>query len=152
MNKIKKIWIAASIAVSINFVLIVCLQAEEQLDLRSLYEVYLKGSGYDDGVSAEIQANSGRYAREVIELLKISTAGSRDEEVALFGAEFVLSKPGITEALVDYGTTHPNKDTKCFIESILDGPPQTIPVARSSNGKVTAVLLVSDDSCDRERR
>ncbi|MET1254163.1 hypothetical protein [Aliikangiella maris] len=121
--------------------------SHKKIELLALHHIYLKGSGNDDGAIAIIAENPQRYSDELIKLLKGAKPGSDDEEMALDFIEIVLEQPGVRDALIEFGASHPVADTKCLVEIILSDEPTMEPIIDNSGNIVAYKFIASRFDC-----
>ena len=120
----------------------------KKVELLGLHNMYLKGSGYDDGAASIIVENPQRYADELINILEKAKLGSEDEDMALTFIEYVIDQPRVREALAGFGENHPNEDTKCLVQIILSDEPTMEPVTDSSGNIIAYKAIASKFECE----
>ena len=88
----------------------------KRVELVSLYKIYLKGSGFDDGAQEWVYTKQTRYAPEIIKMLNESKPGSLNEHVAITFVELVIDQPGVKESLETFGNNHPDQEMRCLVK------------------------------------
>lgn len=113
--------------------------------IRQLYQMYSRGSGWDDGAVGIILNDRARYAPQIKSMIDQAAPGTMEEEIALTFFELVIDIPDVRDSLKKYGENHPDPDTARLISQMLKGPMPRLRVLEGDGIAVDLILPEDDD-------
>ena len=110
--------------------------------ILQMYDIYLQGSGLDDGVANEILNNPSKYATPLTKLLHASKPNSKEQKAALGFIEYVKEEKGVHESLCAFGKQHVDKEIRHLVMLILGDSSFSTPVQSNEKDGYVATLSI----------
>lgn len=117
-----------------------------RLEIFAFYELYSRGSGWDDAIASIFIESPQRYADQIRVMLSVAEEKSHTEEVAITFVEYVLNEKGVKHELAMFGAKHTDPKLKCLVRKILSDEPNHRVISSSDGIEVS--IMVDNVNCD----